>query len=481
MNDSPPDDRLPRPVLRVISVLVLAATVMILNETTLNVALPSIMEDFSIPATTAQWLTTGFVLVLATIIPTSGWLIERLSTRTMFFTAFALFLLGTVVAGLAPSFVVLLLGRMLQAAGTAVIFPLLMTTVMTIVPPHKMGAVMGFIPVVISVAPALGPTVSGLILKTFSWHYIFWFMVPVAALVVLLGLMWISNVGDNTRKPLDVVSVPISAVGFGGLVYFLSNIDSVLHGRGTTAIAIGVVAVLALVLFVRRQRMLARQDKALLDFRVFQYQGYGLGLSIILVHFGIYLGIVTVFPIYIQNSLLLSTVISGLVVMPGGIVQAIASPFVGRAFDKLGARSLVIPGTILTLLSVALMTVVITGNWFTPSTTAGVLAGIFSFTALGGALTMTPAMTAALSATPMTLRSHGSAVFNTLQQLAGAAGIAILVAIMTQGMTIAGTNAAHEATRMGTALALGFALCLSVVMVGLALRFRPAAPAESSH
>ncbi|NLA56083.1 MAG: multidrug efflux MFS transporter, partial [Corynebacterium humireducens] len=186
---------LPAEVKVILTVLVGSALVMFLNETILSVALPSIMEDFQIPATTAQWLTTGFMLTMAVVIPATGWVLQRFTTRQVFLAAVSSFLVGTVVAAWAPTFGVLLTGRIIQAAGTALIMPLLMTVAMTVVPANRRGSVMGVISIVMSVAPALGPTVSGFILNHFTWHWLFWFVIPLIALALVVGLLFVRDIG----------------------------------------------------------------------------------------------------------------------------------------------------------------------------------------------------------------------------------------------------------------------------------------------
>ena len=186
-----------------LAVLVAAATIMILNETSLSVALPAIMAEYQVPATIVQWLLTGFMLTMAVVIPTTGFVIERFTTRQVFITACLLFIVGTVAAALAPAFIFLLAGRVIQAAGTALVIPLLMTVTMTLVPRQRRGSVMGIIAIVISVAPALGPTAGGAIVNSMTWHWVFWLMVPLIALVLLGGWWKLRNVGENRNVPLE--------------------------------------------------------------------------------------------------------------------------------------------------------------------------------------------------------------------------------------------------------------------------------------
>lgn len=455
---------IPAKVVINLSILVLGAMVMILNETSLSVALPTIMADFGIPATSAQWLLTGFMLTMAVVIPTTGFLIERLTTRQIFLASTGLFLVGTVVAALAPSFVVLLLGRVLQAGGTALMIPTLMTVAMTLVPPQRRGTVMGIISVVISVAPALGPTVGGAILNRFTWHVIFWAMVPLMALILVAGLWRLSNVGASREVPLDGLSVVLSAVAFGGLVYGLSSIEKMLNGGAWVEMAVSIIGAVGLILFILRQRRLALDDRALMDLRPFRVRNFTLAVIILLVSFGLMLGMVTVLPIYLQTTLGATAFATGLAVMPGGILQAFLSPFVGRIFDSLGPRPLMIPGSLFMVVSLWLMATL--GE----SSTLWMVVGMHVLFSLGMCLMMTPLMTTALSSLPEKLYSHGSAIMNTFQQLAGAMGTAFLVVFLTRG-TSAGTEAGLSpaaATAQGTHWAFLFAGIAGIAIAVLA-------------
>ncbi|MFB6574849.1 MFS transporter [Kocuria palustris] len=253
----------------VLVVLLSTAFVMMLNETTVAVALPAIMGEFHVSAATAQWLLTGFMLTMAVVMPTTGWMLERFSTRAVFIVAVAAFLLGTLLAALAPWFGVLLLGRLFQGAGTAVVLPLMMAvTMMTLVAAERRGTAMGLIAVVMAVGPALGPTVAGAVLSAASWHAIFWVMLPLVAASGLLGLARLRNVGTPRRLPLDVVSVVLSVLAFGGLIYGLSSIGQILAGGSAAVVALSVTGVgaVALVLFALRQIRRARTGEVLSAF-----------------------------------------------------------------------------------------------------------------------------------------------------------------------------------------------------------------------
>ncbi|WP_082812831.1 MDR family MFS transporter [Cellulomonas timonensis] len=441
----------------VITVLVLSALIMILNETVLSVALPSIMGDFEVTAGTAQWLTTGFMLTMAVVIPTTGYLLQRFTTRTLFTAALVLFLVGTVLAGIAPAFAVILLGRVVQACGTAIILPLLMTTTLTSVPVEKRGAVMGLNSVVISVAPAIGPTISGVVVDTLGWRWVFGLMLPLAAIAFVVGLLLIKATHDVTRPRLDVGSVVLSVFAFGGIVYGLASIEALLDG-GLAPLASLVIGVLALVVFVRRQTRLQRTGSVLLDLRPFTVPTFRVSVIIVMVAMATMLGTVVVLPIYLQAGLGVSVLTTGLLMLPGGLIQGLLSPFVGRLYDKVGPRPIVIPGAIL----------LCGGQWLLSTigahTSPGVVVAWHVIFCIGMSMLMTPLMTVSLSALPRELYAHGSAIMNTLQQLAGAAGTALLVAAMTIGAAAASGSGA-QAQAVGTQKAFLLGGCLGLIAV----------------
>lgn len=443
-------------------VLVFSAMVMILNETILSVALPAIMGDFGIPATTAQWLTTGFMLTMAIVIPTTGFLLQRFTTRAIFLAAQSVFLVGTFVAAVAPVFPILLVGRVLQATGTALIMPLLMTVAMTVVPPQRRGTVMGLISIVMAVAPALGPTVSGFILNSLSWHWLFWVMLPLIGITLVTGLVFLRNVGETEATPLDIPSVLVSAVAFGGLIYALSSLSLIIEGEGAErwrTVAIGVVGVIALIIFGLRQVRLAGRGRALLDLRVFQVRNFTVAMLVLVVTFGALLGSVTVLPIYLQNSLGTTALVTGLVMLPGGLINALISPFIGRIYDSVGPRPLLIPG--LTILTGALFWM----STLDENSTEGQLITMHVVFSVGLALIITPLMTTALGSLPSNLYGHGSAALNTLQQLAGATGTALLVVALSHGTNVgmAAGEPVDVATAQGTHTAFLIAGFVGVV------------------
>lgn len=410
----------------VIILLVVAAFVVILNETIMGVAMPHLMVDLSITASIAQWLTTAYLLTMAVIIPTTGFLLQRIQVRTLFLSAMSLFSAGTLIGALSPGFDLLLVGRVVQASGTAVMMPLLMTTILTIVPANHRGRMMGVVSIVISVAPAVGPTVSGLVLASLDWRWLFWTVLPVALITLLLGAFFVRNVTETRKVKVDVPSVLLSAVAFGGIVYGLSSIGESTAGHSSVPLWVPLtVGGVTLAAFIGRQLLLQRSDRALLDLRTFTYRRFTVAVVLIVVVMVTLFGALILLPLYLQNVLGVDTLTTGLILLPGGVLMGVLAPTVGALYDKVGARVLVIPATIG-------LTAVLA--WMTTLDAASPIAVVVAMhVTLSACLAFmfTPLFTTALSTLPPSLYSYGSAIMGTVQQVAGAIGTALFITAMT--------------------------------------------------
>ncbi|BBY26828.1 DHA2 family efflux MFS transporter permease subunit [Mycolicibacterium sediminis] len=454
----------------VIALLVGSAFVMILNETIMSVALPALIVDLDVTAATAQWLTSGFLLTMAVVIPMTGALLQRFPARGVYLGSMATFCLGTLLAALAPGFPVLLAARVVQACGTAVMVPLLMTTIMTLVPVEKRGQTMGTISIVIAVAPAVGPTLSGLILGSLGWRWMFWIVLPIALAALAAGARWLRITLEQRRTtPVDVVSVPLSALAFAGLVFGLSLFGQSATGHpGIPAWVPISVGAVAMVLFVLRQIRLQRDDGALLDLRPFTYGRFTVSLTLVVLGFMALFGAIIMLPLYVQDVLGRSALIAGLIGLPGGLLMGVAGPFVGRAYDRHGARTLVIPGSL--LLCAALW------GFATLAADSPIweVIGLQTVMMVGLSMMFTPLMTDALGALPESLYSHGSAILTTLQQVAGAAGTALFIMVMTTNSRSGGAP-----DLPGVRAAFTVAAVVAVVAVGAAFfTGRRPAPAD---
>ncbi|MCU1647208.1 MAG: transporter [Nocardia sp.] len=460
----------------VIRVLVLATFVVILNETIMINAIPRLMTDLHVGERSAQWVSTAFMLTMAAVIPTTGWFLQRVTTRRAYSMAMGIFLFGTALSSVAPTFSVLLLGRVIQACGTAVMMPLLMTTLMTVVPQEDRGRVMGNVTLAISVAPAMGPVISGLVLQIGSWRWLFVLVLPIAAGVTWFGLRHLENVGEPQSGAIDGYSVGFAALGFGGLVYGLSKI-----GGGNDAEAIGIAAAGAVLIavFAARQIRLQRTGTPLLDLRVLLLGTYTKALVLMSIAFLAMLGSMMLLPLYLQNLRGLSALETGLLVMPGGLAMGLLGPTIGRLFDRFGGRWLVIPGSIGITAALAGFTQISLDMPYWQ------LLALHILLMVSLAATFTPVFTLGLGALPPHLYSHGSSMLGTLQQVAAAFGTALVITVMTTRATSLVNSGTEPITAhldgMRLAFAVSAVLSLVVIVMAILLPSRSAAPLHADE
>ncbi|MGO1266316.1 MDR family MFS transporter [Microbacterium gubbeenense] len=468
--------------MRVIWLLLVAAFVAILNETTMAIAIPELNKTLGIPEEQGQWFTSGFMLTMAVVIPTTGFLLQRFTTRQVFLAAMMSFALGTLICLVAPGFTMLLIGRIVQAAGTGIMMPLLMTTMMNVVPAHSRGRMMGRVGLVISLAPAIGPTLSGIILDHFGWRMIFAIILPIAIVALLIGAKWMTNLGVTTHAPIDVLSIILSALGFGGLVFALSQLGG---GEGAEAstdlgvlpIALLVTGIVALAVFVWRQIALQKKDDALLDMRVFRSKNFVVAVAIMTVVAFAMFGTLSMLPLVLQKVSGLEATQSGLVLLPGALLMGILGPLMGRIYDAYGPKVLLVPGTL--LIAGALFTFAT----LTPETPIALVTAVQVAMSLGLAGSFTPLFSSSLGSLKRHLYSHGSAALNTLQQVAGAAGTALLIGIYSSGLHAGvadGTDPA-SAGAVGAQSAFLVGACIAVVAVVLAFFIKKPADDQESH
>ncbi|MDQ1076530.1 MULTISPECIES: MDR family MFS transporter [Microbacterium] len=465
---------------RVIWLLLTAAFVAMLNETTMNVAIPFLIRDLGITAVSAQWLTTAFMLTMAVVIPITGFLLQRFTTRQVFITAMTLFSTGTLVAFLSPGFGLLVVARVIQASGTAIMMPLLMTTIMTIVPPQHRGRMMGRVSIVMALAPAIGPTMSGLILQSLGWHWIFGIVLPIALVSLFVGARWIHNLGETRTAPIDVASVILSALGFGGLVFGLSQIGGG-HGGGPDAASTSLVSLIAaltigalgLGAFIWRQIRLQRTDSALLDLRVFRSGAFTLTVAQLGVMSLAFFGAITLLPLYLQTVLGKTPLETGLAVLPGSLVMGLAGPVIGRIYDRFGTQVLLVPGAVIVSATLWFYTTVGTETSF------ALLIVVQTVMMIGLALSFTPLFTASLGSLEPRFYSYGSAVVGTVQQVAGAAGIALLITVMSSVAAATGEGIEADATGTRTAFMIAAIISLPLIAGAFVIR-KPADQVEGS-
>jgi len=459
-----PRRKLPAEAARILFILLGANFVVALNETVLGVALPSIMKDLNITASVGQWLTAAFLLTVAVIIPVTGYLQSKHSTRVLFFAAMGIFTAGTLLGALSGNFEVLLTGRVLQAAGTALLMPMFMTTMMKVVPEDMRGQVMGQISLVFSVAPALGPAASGLIVQAWGWHALFWVVLPIAAIAFLVGGKWLHLEHEPGPVRLDIFSLVLSGVGFSALVYGLSEVGPAVRGDATINPLLAIIpGVLIVTWFVLRQLKLAPQNAALLDLGTFKSPAFRNSIILMVALMAGLFGTIIIVPIYVQGVLGATALQTGLLMMPGGLLQGLLGGVAGMLYDRHGARKTLVPAMAGVAASVGIMSMfgVGTSLWlvFVAYTLLSVSLS-FCFPVLFGT---------AMSAVEGHLYSHASATMGVVQQVAGAAGTAGFVAVLT--MLSGGTAQTASVSGLANGSHGAFVIGLIIAIVGVGLAF----------
>ncbi|TFE01347.1 MDR family MFS transporter [Jeotgalibacillus sp. R-1-5s-1] len=437
-------------------VLISGAFAAILNQTLLATALPVIMADLNLQASTAQWLQSVFMLVNGIMIPITAFLIERFTTRRLFLTAMGLFGLGTLICAIAPGFGFLMVGRILQASGAGIIMPLMQTILFLIYPVEKRGAAMGMFGLVIAFAPAIGPTLSGWMVDQFPWRSLFYVILPVIIIDIIVAYFILRNVTKQTFPKVDPLSIALSTLGFGGLLYGFSTAGNSgwLSWQVIGSLVIGAVT---LTWFIVRQGKL---EKPMLEFRVFKNPIFTLTTAIGMIVFIAMIGGAVILPLLMQNMLGFSALESGLMLLPGALLMGAMSPVAGKLFDKFGARWLAITG-----MSILTITTFMFTN-LSADTTFMYLAIVNMFRMFGLSMVMMPVTTAGLNQLPNHLIPHGTAMNNTMRQVAGAVGTALLVTVMTMTQI-----PAEGVSGMIRGVNISFVVAGITAVIGLVLAF----------
>jgi len=409
-------------VLPIMLSVIIGAFFAILNETLLNIALTTLMKEFSVSVTTVQWMATGFMLVMGIVIPASALLLQWFTTRQMFLGTMIIFTIGTIICALAPNFPVLISGRLLQAVGTGLLMPVIFNTFLLIYPPHKRGAVMGIVGLVIMFAPAIGPTLSGVIVQHLGWRYLFITVIPFTIFSILFAYKYLRNVGEVTKPKIDFISIVYSTLGFGPIIYGFSSVGQKEKGfLDPLVIGFIVIGLIALVLFVRRQ---LTSEHPLMDLRVFRYPMYRLSVLLFVLIIMLMFASEIVLPLYMQGPLALTASAAGLILLPGSILNGMLSPVMGKLFDKFGPRPLIIPATIM----LALM--MFAFSRLDMNTSNGYIITCYLLLMVSISAIMMPAQTNGLNQLPKSMYPHGTAIMSTLQPVGGAIGVSVFISIM---------------------------------------------------
>lgn len=409
----------------ILIILVIGTFLGFLNQTLMNVALPDIMREFHISTALGQWLTNGYMLVNGIMVPLTAFLIQRLTTHALYLTAVGLFAIGTITAGFAPNFEILITGRMIQAMGAGVFGPLMNVVVMNLFAPDRRGSAMGTIGLALNFAPALGPSLSGFIVTNLNWRFLFYIVAPLIIANFILAYFLLNNIGTPKRLKFDVLGVILSSIGLGSLLYGFSNAGGT-PWHDFTVWGFVVIGLVVTTLFILHQ---LHTSTPLLNMSVFSHREFNVAVLINIVLMIAMYGGALMLPLYMQNVRGASAFISGLVLFPGALVTAFLSPWSGRLYDRYGAKYLTLTGILITAVGTFILASLslTTPLWF---------AVIGQFVRqLGLVLVLMPIQTEAFNALPLNIIPDGSAMFTTIRQLAASFGTAALVTIMTKSAT----------------------------------------------
>lgn len=434
-----------------VTILMLGAFLSVLNQTLVNPALPSIMTELNISATTAQYLVTGFTLVNAIVIAVSAFLMDRFPTKKLFITVLGLFFIGSMLAAWGANFGLLFAGRILQAICAGVMMPLSMTMLLLITPREKRGSAMGIYSFVIMVAPAIGPIVSGLLTDSVGWHIMFLIMAVLSVCILLLAAFKLKDFRETKPVSLDILSVLLSSLGLSAILYGFSALGS----SDTLIIAVGAVliGIVILVFFSKRQLKL---EKPFLQIRVLADKQFRTGSIVLMLMSACLTAVSVTLPIYIQTVRGMSATISGMVMIPGAIIGAIAGFFSGKLHDKFGARRISIIGVLLPLIGSIGMALF---NFETPVT---LIIAAYAMISAGLMFTNPPVSLWALGNLSDDILPHGNAVQSTLRQVGSTLGVAIMIAAMSLVTALSNGQSEKQAQLFGI-----IAACLLSTVIAL--------------
>lgn len=422
------------------------------SETSLNIALPQLMKALQVGQSSIQWLVTGYMLVIGIVLPLSSLLTKWFTTKKLVLFGIGAFIIGSLISGFGNNFFIVLVGRMIQGIGTGIILTLMFTIAMLIFPPNKLGTVNGVLALVIMFAPAIGPTLTGLILAAGSWRDIFFTFALILVIAFVIGLFTLTNVSQITKPKVDWLSIVLSIIAFSGLIAGAS-FASEMGWLSVPVLASLIVGISALVFYVRKQLKL---NVPVLNMRVFRHRNFTLGAILVMIDFGIILSAMYLLPQYLQNGLLVAVALTGIIMLPGGVINAATSALAGRMYDSFGAKWPARIGFAVAFVGAVMLALVTTHSaiWYV------ILAHIILM--IGAPLAMSPSQTSALNSPKGLESADGSAILNTMQQIVGALATALATSFLTVGRNAVTGSAAFKFTN-GVHYGMYFTIALTVI------------------
>ncbi|MFJ7650177.1 MDR family MFS transporter [Lysinibacillus sp. NPDC097279] len=456
--------------------LIIGAFFAVLNETLLNIALTTLMHEFHITLPTVQWMATGFMLVMGIVIPISALMLQWFTTRQLFIGVMVTFTIGTIICAIAPSFPVLLVGRLIQAVGTGLLMPIIFNVFLLLYPPENRGKIMGIVGLIFTFAPAIGPTLSGVIVEYLGWRYLFIIVIPFALFSIVFASKYLTNISEVTKPKIDVLSIIFSTIGFGAIIYGFSAAGEKGFLNSTVYVTI-IIGIIGVVFFSLRQFKL---KEPVMNLRVFKYPMYTHAVFMFVIIIMAMFASEIILPIFMQGPLALTAATAGLVLLPGSLLNGLMSPFMGQLFDKFGPRVLMIPATLV------LSATVFTLSRLTAETPIWIIVLCYILLMLSVSAIMMPAQTNGLNQLPKSLYPHGTAVMTTLQPVVGAIGVAVFISIMNAKQNHFLTKAANpsdpatisQAMVAGVELVYLIAFVITILAIILSFTVYRAVPKE---
>ncbi|WP_081757149.1 DHA2 family efflux MFS transporter permease subunit [Gorillibacterium massiliense] len=423
-------------------ILMVGAFFTVLCSTLMSNVTPIIMSKFGISASTAQWMTTVYMLTAGILVPTSAFLLSKYSTRRLFLLCMGVFTIGTLLGGLAPNFAILIIARVIQALGASLVMPLLMNILFSTFPPDKRGKAMGLFGFILIFAPAIGPTIAGLVLEVASWRALFHLIWPITLIVFLFAYFKLESNKETQPGRIDILSVLLSALAFGGIIYAFSSAGK--RGWDDAVVIVSlIVGILGLVTLILRQNKLA---EPMLSFKIFLNPKFTVSIiTFCIILFAMY-SVMIPMPIYLQSVRGISALKTGLLMMPGSVLMGLLMPVNGTLYDKFGVKPLVWVGFPLILIASVML------SQMSLSTTFFYICLAYALRMVGVGIVQIPMQTNSMNSLDEKEFAHGTAMTNTLQQVVGAISSSLIITTITTRATAHGKDLMKEALQNGTAL-----------------------------
>lgn len=448
----------------IMSSLYLGAFVGMFSETSLNIALPNLSNYFHTPLSLMQWIVVGYMMVIGIVLPFASFLMKNYSIRHLTLFSLICFLIGSLISAFAPSFSLLLIGRMIQGIGTGLILPMLFATSMAVFPIQKLGSAMGIAALIIMFAPAIGPTLAGILLGIGNWRLIFLSFAIILIIAVICAYCFIESPFELTKQKIDRISCLLSAFGFGGIILAFSNASEFSFASIFVIIPL-IIGIIALIFYIKRQLTMTQP---ILNLKALKNKGFVIGTLLVMLNFGITLSSMYLLPQILQNALNIPVALTGMIMLPGGIVNAIVSFASGKLYDQLGPKKLVPLGFVITTIGCLAF-----GQLTTQASIVYIIA-CHLLLMIGIPLSMSPAQSSALQALPQGLSTDGSTIINTLQQVLGAVATAVTTCLLQLGSKQASFTQESKNYMVGAHWGFYFAFILAIM--GLILAFKVQTP-----